>query len=73
MLELLDTSANEALFVGDGGSDELNGAVRAGMDAVMISDLTPEPGEVMRVGVVDWSGPVVTSMSEISDYVRNHA
>lgn len=72
VLDLLETSPEEALFVGDGGSDELNGAVRVGMDAVMISDLTPESGEVMRVGVVDWDGPVVKSISEITDYVRNH-
>lgn len=72
VLDLLETSPKEALFVGDGGSDELNGAVRIGMDAVMISDLTPESGEVMRVGVVDWDGPVVKSISEISSYVRNH-
>ena len=72
VLDLLEVPASEALFVGDGGSDELNGAVRAGMDAVMISDLTPESGEVMRVGVVDWDGPVVSSMPEITSYVQNN-
>jgi FMN phosphatase YigB (HAD superfamily) len=71
VLDLLETPVQEALFVGDGGSDELNGAVRVGMDAVMISDLTPESGEVMRVGVVDWDGAEVHSMSEIANYVRN--
>lgn len=71
VLDLLETPASEALFVGDGGSDELAGAVRAGMDAVKISDLTPESGEVMRVGVVDWDGPEVTSMSDIVSFVRN--
>lgn len=71
VLETLGVAPADALFVGDGGSDELRGAVRAGMDAVKIDDLTPASGEVLRVGVVDWDGPVVTSMSDITSYVRN--
>ena len=70
VLEELSVTPGSALFVGDGGSDELNGAVRAGIKAVMIDDLTPASGEVMRVGVVDWNGPVVTSMSQITKYVQ---
>jgi putative hydrolase of the HAD superfamily len=70
VLEELSVTPDSALFVGDGGSDELNGAVRAGIKAVMIDDLTPASGEVMRVGVVDWIGPVVTSMSQITKYVQ---
>jgi len=70
VLEELSLTPDSALFVGDGGSDELNGAVRAGIDAVMIDDLSPASGEVMRVGVVDWNGPVVTSMSQITKYVQ---
>jgi hypothetical protein len=45
--------------------------VRTGIDAVKIDDLTPASGEVMRVGVVDWDGPVVTSMGDVVVRVRN--
>ncbi len=71
VLDQLNTHPDDALFVGDGGSDELNGAVRAGIDAVMIADLKLTHGEVTRVGVVDWDGPFVSTMSEVEAYVRN--
>jgi putative hydrolase of the HAD superfamily len=72
----LGVSADETLFVGDGGSDELNGAVRVGIDAVQIDDLiSKDEGAVgvLRVGVVDWDGPVIKSMGELPDYVRNRS
>jgi putative hydrolase of the HAD superfamily len=76
VLDELGVSASETLFVGDGGSDELNGAVRVGIDAVQIDDLiTEDEGavSVLRVGVVDWDGPAIKSMSEVPDYVRNRS
>ncbi len=69
VLKSLEVEPQKALFVGDGGSDELRGAVRVGMYALHIADLNPGDGEVLRVGVVDWNGPVVTDMSEVSGYV----
>jgi hypothetical protein len=59
--------------VGDGGSDELNGAVRAGLDALKIDDLEDSGGEVLRVGVVDWDGPAATSMVAVTGYIRKTA
>ena len=76
VIDELDVSADETLFVGDGGSDELNGAVRVGIDAVQIDDLiTEDEGAVgvLRVGVVDWEGSVIKSMSEVPGYVRNRS
>ncbi len=76
VLRELGVSAGETLFVGDGGSDELNGAVRVGIDAVQIDDLiSKDEGAVgvLRVGVVDWDGPAIKSMGELPDYVRNRS
>lgn len=58
----------ESLFVGDGGSDELNGAVRCGLNAVMINDGHVE-GDTLRVGVTGWNGPVVTDLAHIIEVV----
>ena len=74
VLDELGVSADETLLVGDGRSDELNGAVRVGIDAIQFDDLiTEDKGAVgmLRVGVVDWSGPIIKSMSEVPGYVRN--
>lgn len=58
----------ETLFVGDGGSDELNGAVRCGLDAVMVADQSVA-GDTLRVGVTDWAGPVVTDIAQVTKLV----
>ena len=71
VLDVLEVDADSALFVGDGGSDELNGAVRAGLDAVQIDDLGSTSGEMLRVGVAEWGGPVITSMRDVTTYVRS--
>jgi FMN phosphatase YigB (HAD superfamily) len=76
VLDALGISADETLFVRDGGSDELSGTVRVRIDAVQIDDLiTEDEGAVgvLRVGVVDWSGSVIKSMSEVHGYVRNRS
>ena len=68
VLEQLGVEPGEALFVGDGGSDELNGAERCGIDALMIDDLVA--GEMLRVGVTDWNGQRVTNVADIAAVVR---
>jgi putative hydrolase of the HAD superfamily len=70
VLAALDVRPQDALFVGDGGSDELNGAVRAGIDAVKIDDIPDASEARLRVGVSEWDGPTATSMSDIAGYVR---
>ncbi|MBT5892590.1 MAG: hypothetical protein HN926_01110 [Chloroflexi bacterium] len=70
----MGVSADETLFVDDGGSDQLNSAVRVGIDPVQIDVLiTKDEGMVgvLRIEVVDWTGQVIKSMSEVSGYVRN--
>jgi putative hydrolase of the HAD superfamily len=52
--------ASDCLYVGDGGSDELAGAERAGMTAVRIA----ADGH-FGYGHVPWDGPVVHSLSEL--------
>jgi putative hydrolase of the HAD superfamily len=62
--ELLGVSPHEAVFVGDGANDELEGARRVGMDAILIH----RPGEdPFWPEVREWDGPRVTSIPGVLD------
>ncbi len=57
--ELLGVEPHEAVFVGDGANDELAGARRVGMEAILIH----RPGEDPPWAEVrEWDGPRVTSI-----------
>ena len=62
--ELLGVEPHEAVFVGDGANDELEGARRVGMEAILIH----RPGEEPPwPGLEDWDGPRVTSIPAVLD------
>jgi putative hydrolase of the HAD superfamily len=61
--EALGVEPAEAVFVGDGANDELPGARRVGMEAVLIH----RPGEPPLWGLDDWEGPRVTSIPGVLD------
>jgi putative hydrolase of the HAD superfamily len=57
--ELLGVEPQEAVFVGDGANDELAGARRVGMEAILIH----RPGEDPPwPGLARWDGPRITSI-----------
>jgi putative hydrolase of the HAD superfamily len=58
----LDVDPAEALYVGDGSNDELAGAERVGMRAVLVHRAGEEP---LWPEVRDWSGPRITSIPEV--------
>ena len=60
--ELLGVEPGEAVFVGDGANDELAGAQRVGMGAMLIH----RPGDPpLWPEVRAWDGPRVTSIPEV--------
>lgn len=61
--DALGVEPHEAVFVGDGANDELEGARRVGMDAILIH----RPGEQPLWGLEDWDGPRVTSIPGVLD------
>jgi putative hydrolase of the HAD superfamily len=64
--ELLGVEPHEAVFVGDGANDELAGAQRVGMDAILIH----RPGEdPFWPELADWHGPRVTSIPEVLEVI----
>jgi len=61
--DALGVEPHEAVFVGDGANDELEGARRVGMDAILIH----REGEDPLWGLDAWDGPRVTSIPGVLD------
>ena len=65
--EALGVEPGEAVFVGDGANDELAGALRVGMRALLIH----RPGEPpLWPEVQTWDGPRVTSIPEVLEVLE---
>jgi putative hydrolase of the HAD superfamily len=65
--ELLGVEPAEAIFVGDGANDELAGARRVGMEAILIH----RPGEdPFWPEVQAWDGPRVTSIPQVLEVLE---
>jgi HAD superfamily hydrolase (TIGR01509 family) len=65
--EQLGVEPSEAVFVGDGANDELAGARRVGMEAILIH----RPGEdPLWPEVLEWDGPRVTSIPGVLEVVE---
>ena len=65
--ELLGIEPNEAVFVGDGANDELAGARRVGMEAILIHRPGEEP---LWPGLDEWDGPRVTSIPDVLEVLE---
>ena len=65
-LEELGVKAREAVFVGDGANDELGGAERAGMRAILIHRSGAEPAEPEARA---WRGPRITTVAGVLDHL----
>lgn len=61
--ERLGVTPVGCLYVGDGGSGELTGASRVGMDAVLIR----APYDTIRGDREDWEGATISTLSEVLD------
>lgn len=65
--ELLGVEPYEAVFVGDGANDELEGARRVGMEAILIHRPGQDP---LWPELRDWDGPRVTSIPQVLEVLE---
>lgn len=65
--ERLGVEPHEAVFVGDGANDELAGARRVGMEAILIHPPGEQP---LWPEVAAWDGPRVTSIPEVLEVLE---
>jgi len=63
----LDVEPHEAVFVGDGANDELDGARRVGMHSILIHKPGTDP---VWSEVRTWDGPRVTSIPEVLEVLE---
>ncbi|HVV22300.1 MAG TPA: HAD family hydrolase [Pseudonocardiaceae bacterium] len=63
----LGVAASECVYVGDGGSGELTGAVRFGMRAVLLADAEWAVGH--RYDADEWDGEVIHQLGDVVSLV----
>ena len=69
ILERLNVEPNDCLYIGDGSSHELEGASEVGMEVVLIQIPDREANNPYRNTSGEWTGPSITSLSEILDWL----
>ena len=65
--EELGVEPRDAVFVGDGANDELDGARRVGMRAILIHR---PGGDPLWPELLDWDGPRITSIPEVLEVLE---
>lgn len=65
----LEVKPQECLYVGDGSSRELSGAMRAGMNPVLIRTLD-DPDDAHQIEAEEWNGTVISSLKEALTLVK---
>lgn len=65
--DALGVSVHRMLYVGDGGGDELRGALASGMIAIAVR--RRGPGDGLAFGHTAWSGPVLNAVEQVPAYL----
>jgi len=71
-IERLAVKSEDCLYIGDGDSNELTGALEAGMHPVLIRNTDEDRTDVHRVDYEgdNWQGPVITSLQEVMNLLK---
>lgn len=68
--EGLKVRPEQALYVGDGGSNELSGALSYGMSAVLIRPPGEEFGSEYRPEAMSWDGEAIATLGELFELMQ---
>jgi putative hydrolase of the HAD superfamily len=64
-IKQLGVEPQSCLYIGDGSSQELTGAERVGMQAVLLDVANYDPADNYRVDADDWNGQSVLSLKQV--------
>jgi len=67
----LGVTSGDCIFIGDGGSNELQGARDLGIDAYFLDDQPADQSKVLRVDMYKWGGPSIKSLSQVPELMAN--
>ncbi len=67
----LGVTSGDCIFIGDGGSNELQGARDLGIDAYFLDDQPADQSKVLRVDVHEWDDPSIKSLSQVPELLAN--
>lgn len=67
---LLGVAPQACLYVGDGSSQELTGASRVGMHAVLLCLPDEDGADEHRIDSEEWHGPTISSLTDVLRLVR---
>jgi putative hydrolase of the HAD superfamily len=70
-LTKLGVKPNSCLYVADGDSGELQGAIEVGMDAVRIRITYEAITDALRVNEEDWDGLTISSLKQVLELIDN--
>ncbi len=68
LLDRLQVKARNCFYIGDGNSNELEGAEALGMKTALIWSLI-DPDEPEKLNLKDWRGVTLVSLKEVLDHV----
>jgi len=68
--DMLGVHPKDCIYVGDGSSNELNGAKKAGMFPVMIRVPYEKTPDAYRTEEEEWHGPVISSLTEVLGFLE---
>jgi putative hydrolase of the HAD superfamily len=63
--EALSVAPAECVYVGDGGDDELQGALEVGMTPVLLRVESEIAEDGLPSGAASWEGPVIESFDQL--------
>ena len=71
-IEKLKVNPEDCLYIGDGDSNELTGALKVGLQPILIRDPNEKPSNVIRSDYEGdtWKGTVITSLKEVLNLVK---
>jgi putative hydrolase of the HAD superfamily len=71
-IERLAVKPKDCLYIGDGDSNELTGALKVGMTPVLIRNSDEVRADVHRVDFEgdNWQGTIITSLKDVLDLLR---